>query len=225
MLEKYFPNDWIETMGRTKLEETLTDISSKLVELRKIHPVLPTAGNPLLFQAFRETPLQLVKVVVVGLDIYHGQDEFNGLSFGNGAPNEYKTKGLSPSLRNILNEVERTEGSKPNPNLYSWARQGVLMINAAHSVVEGVPRLHLALWKPFTSLVFSALNTKNNLVWMLWGKDAQEFEAQITNTTHSILKAGHPSPLNSKRDFIGCNCFQDCNEILKSTNIQTITWT
>jgi uracil-DNA glycosylase len=223
MLNQYFPRDWIDAMGERELNLVLTNISSELVELRKTHNILPEAGSSLLFQAFRETSLQLVHSVIVGMDIYH-DGSFNGLAFGNGSPIEFKTKKISPSLRNILIEVNRTESVETNPNLYQWAKQGVLLINTAHSVVAGIPGRHLVLWKPFTDLVFKALNTRQDLIWMLWGNDAQAYSGQITNPSHTILKAGHPSPLNTARPFVGCNCFHGCNEILKSKNIQTITW-
>ena len=223
MLEKYFPKDWIKALGEERLTEILLDIGSQLVVLRQDAKILPLEGDPLLFQAFRETPFSKIKVVVVGMDPYH-DGSFNGLSFGNGSREDFMLLKISPSLRNILKEVERTELIKANPNLYSWAQQGVLMINTAHTVVQGLPGQHLDLWRPFTELVFKALNTKKDLIWMLWGKDAQAYESFVTNPTHQILKAGHPSPLNRSNPFIGCNCFADCNILLKSKGYDGILW-
>jgi uracil-DNA glycosylase len=224
MLDQYFPRDWIDAMGAEQLTQVLTEISAELVELRKVNSILPEVGSPLLFQAFRETPLDLVRVSIVGLDIYHSAGQFNGLAFGNGLLDGPVPKKISPSLLNILKEVERTELVRPNPSLYSWARQGVLMINTAHSVIEGIPSQHLWLWKPFTDLVFKALSTKQDIVWMLWGKDAQAYSEQITNSSHQILKAGHPSPLNTAKPFAGCGCFQDCNVVLKNKGYKSIIW-
>ncbi len=223
MLEKYFPEDWIKALGAIQLIEILTSIGSQLVVLRQEQIVLPEAGSDLLFQAFRETPLQSVKVVVLGQDPYH-DGSYNGLCFGNGAKDEFKKKKISPSLRPILAEVARTEFYEANPNLYNWARQGVLLINTAHSVQQGIPGGHIELWKPFTTLVINALNTKQDLVWMLWGNYAQGYIPQITNPTHHILRAGHPSPLNTAHPFLGCNCFKDCNELLKLKNYEAIVW-
>lgn len=222
MLEKYFPEDWIKALGREQLAEVLTSISSQLIVFRASQNILPPAGDPLLFQAFRESPFELTRCVIVGLDPYH-DGSYNGLAFGNGARDEFKKNKISPSLRNILAEVTRLEVCKPNPNLYSWAQQGVLLINTAHSVVEGIPGKHIELWKPFTDLVIKALNTKEDLVWMLWGNNAQAYASQI-NPSHKILKAGHPSPLNTAHPFVGCNCFIDCNEYLISKNYAPIIW-
>jgi uracil-DNA glycosylase len=218
----YFPHDWIDVLGLETLNTILVDISSQLVELRQTHIVLPEAGDPLLFQAFRETPYNKVKVVVLAQDIYH-DGSFNGLAFGNGTKDEFKTKKISASLKSILAEVERTEGLKANPNLFSWAHQGVLLINTAHSVIEGIPGRHLELWKPFTDLVIQALNKKEQLIWMLWGSKAQAYRDQIY-WKHEILQAGHPSPLNSTHPFAGCNCFQDCNKLLKEQKLESIIW-
>lgn len=222
MLEKYFPEDWIAAMGAEELTEVLTTISNELVVLRETQEILPEAGSPLLFQAFRETPYSAVRVIVVGQDPFHDRS-FNGLAFGNGSPDEFQTKKISPSLRNILKEVERSEGLAPNPNLYSWARQGVLLINTAHSVVAGYAGSHLELWKPFTDLVIKAINKKPYVVWMLWGSKAQAYEVE-TNSFHNVLIAGHPSPLNNTHPFSGCNCFQECNKLLKKRGQELIIW-
>jgi uracil-DNA glycosylase len=220
---KYFPEDWVNAIGLDVLNSQLAVISSVLIEHRKDSTILPLAGDPLLFQAFRETSYDNVKVVILGQDPYH-DGAFNGLAFGNGSSTEFKTKGISPSLRNILVEVERTEGIKPNPNLYAWARQGVLLINTAHTVLEGVAGSHLELWREFTDLVLAALCKKDDLVWMLWGSKAQAFLPSITNKTHCVIQAGHPSPLNNTHPFVGCNCFQECNNQLKAKKYELIVW-
>lgn len=222
-LQTLFPDDWIEVLGEDALGKQLTSISNELVELRQTQTVLPEVGNELLFQAFRETPFKKVRVVVLGQDPYH-DGSFNGLAFGNGYLGEFKDSKLSPSLKRILTEVERTESTNPNPNLYSWAYQGVLLINTAHTVVEGIPGSHLDLWFPFTKMVVSALNTKKDLIWLLWGSKAHAYSELITNPSHKLLKAGHPSPLNNTHPFAGCNCFQDCNLFLKSKGYEQILW-
>ena len=152
---------------------------------------------------------------------YH-DGSFNGLAFGNGAPSEDLTKGISPSLRNILNEVERTEGSRPNPNLYAWASQGVLLINTAHTVVRGQAGSHIAMWSPFTRSVIEALNKKDNIVWLLWGSHAKFYGDLVTNESHVKIESGHPSPLNTAHPFVGCGCFEECNNVLKSKSYEPI---
>ena len=220
---KYFPQSWVDAIGLDNLNSTIMSISAELVELRKESIVLPYAGDPLLFQAFRETSFTDTKVVILGQDPYH-DGSFNGLAFGNGAKEEAPRKKISPSLRNILKEVERTEGIPANPNLYSWAAQGVLLINTAHTVVEGIPGGHLELWRPFTEFVFSALSAKPDLVWMLWGSKAQAFLPYITNGSQLVLQAGHPSPLNNTHPYAGCNHFKECNVHLKLKKYEPIIW-
>lgn len=219
---KYFTEDWVSMMGLENLNSMLGSIGAQLVEQRKSEIVLPSEGTPLLFQAFRETPFSKVKVIILAQDPY-ADGAFNGLAFGNGGKDEFKKKGLSPSLIRVLSEVERTEGVKPNPNLYSWAYQGVLLINTAHTVIEGRPGSHLELWRPFTEMVIKSLNYKKDLIWMLWGSKSQAFLNQI-NYAHEILQAGHPSPLNNTHPFSGCNCFQDCNKLLKQNKHEAIIW-
>jgi uracil-DNA glycosylase len=153
---------------------------------------------------------------------YH-DGSFNGLAFGNGQKHGPWPKRLSPSLKHILQEVERTEGAKPDPDLYLWAEEGVLLINTAHTVVEGIAGSHLELWRPFTAEVISALNKKTDLVWMLWGGKAKGYKDQI-NPNHKILEAGHPSPLNSVIPFMGCGHFKECNEYFESKKQDPITW-
>jgi uracil-DNA glycosylase len=219
---KYFPEDWVNAIGLDNLNNQLSTVSSALIQLRQESTVLPVAGDLLLFQAFRETPYDKVKVVILGQDPYH-DGSYNGLAFGNGSREEFKTRGLSPSLRHILEEVERTEGVKPNPNLYIWAQQGVLLINTAHTVVEGLAGSHLELWREFTNMVLTALSKKDDLVWMLWGGKAKSYK-EFINPKHHILEAGHPSPLNSKIPFANCGHFMKCNEYLVSKKSEPIVW-
>jgi uracil-DNA glycosylase len=220
---KYFPEDWVNVIGLDNLNNAIMSISTELVELRKESIILPVAGDPLLFQAFRETPFSKVKVVILGQDPYH-DGSFNGLAFGNGLKNDAPPRKVSPSLRKILQEVERTEEIKANPSLYYWAAQGVLLINTAHTVIEGIPGGHLELWRPFTELVLGALNTKQDLVWMLWGSKAQAFLPYIANKSHLVLQAGHPSPLNNTHPYAGCNHFKECNTHLKLKKYEAIIW-
>lgn len=219
---KYFPQDWVDAVGLDVLNSELGEVSRALVDLRGSFTILPPAGDPLLFQAFRSTPYEKVRVVILGQDPYH-DGSFNGLAFGNGKEDEFLKKGISPSLKHILQEVERTEGVKANPNLYLWAKQGVLLINTAHTVVEGVAGMHVPLWEGFTSAILQALQKKEYVVWMLWGLKARAYK-DIINPAHTVLEAGHPSPLNSRISFAGCGHFQQCNLHLKEKGYETIVW-
>lgn len=223
VLNNYFPDDWIYAVGEDNLLNCITTVNTELLRARTTEDVLPLAGDPLLFQTFRETPFNSVKIVVLGQDPYH-DGSFNGLAFGNGSKKDNRVKGISPSLRNILSEVERTEGSRPNPNLYGWAAQGVLLLNTAHTVIRGEAGSHLSMWSPFTTLIINALNSKQDIVWLLWGTHAKSYGQYIINKSHVKLEAGHPSPLNTSHPFVGCDCFKDCNNILKAKDYEPIIW-
>lgn len=215
--------DWATVVGEIKLKKILENISNTLVAERKTKTVLPEAGSKLLFQAFRETPYQGTTVVILGQEPYH-DGSYNGLAFGNGDRTENKLTGISQSLHNVMQEVEEEYGDFPKSNLYEWAYQGVLLMNTAHSVIKGDAGSHLELWKEFTEEVIGALNKKDDIVWMLWGSKAQKWKSFITNETHEIIEAGHPSPLNRSNPFVGSNVFKDCNKILKKKGYDTIDW-
>lgn len=107
-----------------------------------------------------------------------------------------------------------------------WPSQGVLLLNTALTVSPGQAGSHTELWKPFTELVITALNQKDDLVWILWGNYAKSFKSYITNPTHTFIEGGHPSPLNTSKTnpFKGGKYFSRCNEILKSKNLPEIIW-
>ncbi len=224
MLTNYFPQDWINAIGEQTILTNLAGINATLAEERKLFNVLPEQGSPLLFQAFRETPFTKVKVVVLGMDPYH-DGSYNGLAFGNGTPTEpSKTTGISPSLRNVLAEVKSSYDGAPHSSLYDWSYQGVLLINTAHTVVKGTAGSHIPLWSKFTSSVINAINSKDNIVWMLWGSNAHAYADSVTNPSHIVIKSGHPSPLNRSNPFIGCGCFSECDSALMKKGIIPIQW-
>jgi uracil-DNA glycosylase len=228
-----FDTSWNVAFGQLLLHDLLKPVADKLTEERKEHKVLPLQGSDLLFEAFKQTPISKVKVVIVGQDPYH-DGSFNGLAFGNGEPfKSYPVdklpKKLSPSLNNVLTEVIRTSPTKDanstiDPSLYAWAEQGVLLINTAHTVIKGQPESHLEMWAQFTNYVFRALQLMDNVVWMLWGRKAAAYQEIVTNKTHKIIITGHPSPLNRSNPFVGSNCFKECNNYLKSVNKPQIRW-
>jgi uracil-DNA glycosylase len=223
MLDKYFDQSWIDAIGEEALTGHLVSINNFLTTERDEQVVLPPAGSELLFKAFRSTPFKDVKVVILGQDPYH-DNSYNGLAFGNGEPGG-NAKAKSPSLKNILKEVtESGAGIDGDASLYSWAAQGVLLINTAHTVIQGIAGSHLYVWDGFTKAVISALCSKKNLVWLLWGSKAHNYEPIIDASSHFILKAGHPSPLNRTHPFVGCNCFNDCNSYLSGKKIKPIKW-
>jgi len=183
--------------------------------------VYPPGG--LIFNAFRLTPFDNVKVVLLGQDPYHGPGQAQGLCFsvppGISAP---------PSLINIFKEIERDLGI-PVPVsgcLEKWAKQGVLLLNATLTVRANQPGSHQHKgWENFTDSVISRLSEKRvGLVFLLWGKFAQDKDALIDNNRHYILKAAHPSPYSAYNGFFGCRHFSKTNEILRKHGIEEIDW-
>jgi uracil-DNA glycosylase len=177
----------------------------------------------LIFNAFNITPFDKVKVVLLGQDPYHGKGQAHGLSFS--VPHGIKPP---PSLINIFKELNADTGA-PIPahgNLTKWAEQGVLLLNACLSVRENDPLSHSRIgWIDFTDSVISRISTaKKKVVFMLWGKFAQEKQALIDETKHLVLKAAHPSPYSANNGFFGCRHFSKTNEYLVSNGIDPIDW-
>lgn len=212
-------DSWTNAIGENKLFELLSEVGEFLQEERQREDIVvrPPAGDERTFMAFRLTPIEKVRVVLLGVDIYH-DSSFNGVCFGN----DESKKSLSPSLKNIIKEIKRSYGDGDvDQTLYSWAKQGVLLINTAHTVRAGEPGSHLPIWNKFTTEIFKVISTRNDIVWLLLGAQAQKYEQHIINSTHKIVKAGHPSPLNRVNPLVGSDCFVQVNEYLKT---DTILW-
>jgi len=177
----------------------------------------------LMFNAFNLTPFEQVKVVIIGQDPYHGAGQAHGLSFS--VPLGIKTP---PSLQNIYKEIQQDLGFPiPNHgNLASWAQQGVLLLNAVLSVNATEPASHKAAgWENFTNAVIYHLSLqRQNLVFLLWGRFAQEKEFLIDANKHLILKAAHPSPFSAYQGFLGCKHFSKTNAYLLNSGIAPIDW-
>jgi uracil-DNA glycosylase len=164
-----------------------------------------------------------VKVVLLGQDPYHGKGQAHGLSFS--VPEGVKPP---PSLMNIFKEMHDDIGI-PFPshgNLTNWAKQGVLLLNASLSVRENEPLSHSAIgWTLFTDSVINKIsNEKKNVVFLLWGKYAQQKQELIDETKHLVLKAAHPSPFSAYSGFFGCRHFSKTNEYLVKNGIDPIDW-
>jgi uracil-DNA glycosylase len=177
----------------------------------------------MIFNALNSTPLDSVKVVILGQDPYHGPGQAHGLSFSvpRGVP-------VPPSLQNIYKELESDLGLMPpaHGDLSSWARQGVLLLNAVLTVEAHKAGSHQGQgWEQFTDRVVSVINdTKDGVVFMLWGSYAQKKGAVIDRSRHLVLTAPHPSPLSAYRGFLGCLHFSQCNEYLQSQGTAPIDW-
>lgn len=177
----------------------------------------------LIFNAFNSTPFRNVKVVILGQDPYHGAGQAHGLCFSvqAGVP-------PPPSLINIYKELNDDTGV-PIPahgNLTHWAEQGVFLLNASLTVRAGEPMSHAKIgWAPFTDAVIKTISDKkNHVVFLLWGRFAQEKRTLIDETKHLVLTAAHPSPLSAYAGFMGCKHFSKTNNWLVSKGIDPIDW-
>lgn len=168
-----------------------------------------------------------MKVVILGQDPYHDPNSATGLAFENHNP-----KNPSPSLHNIMTEmINDNIDNEENYNIEEQkplgeyhAKQGVLLLNTALTVEQAKPGSHLKLWEPFTIEILKILNEKDNLVWILWGKKAQNYRKYITNETHFFIESAHPSPLSAHRGFFESRPFSKTNWILRTLKIDSIKW-
>ena len=174
------------------------------------------------FSSLNLSPLDTIKVVIIGQDPYHGEGQANGLAFA-----VEQGIDIPPSLRNIYKEIELDLG-KVSPNhgdLTFLAKQGVLLLNSVLTVEKGNPSSHSGKgWEKFTDKIISILNTKDDLVFMLWGNYAQKKGSIIDIKKHRVLRAPHPSPLSANRGFFGCKHFSKANEFLVLKGKSPIEW-
>jgi uracil-DNA glycosylase len=179
--------------------------------------------GPLIFNAFKQTPFPEVKLVILGQDPYHNKGQAHGLSFS-------VADGVQkpPSLLNIFKELKNDLGIEisKNGNLEKWARQGVLLLNASLTVRQNEPGSHARIgWLQFTDSVIRKISDqKKGIVFLLWGKFAQEKQALIDETKHFVLKAAHPSPLSANNGFFGCKHFSKANELLIRQQKMPVDW-
>ncbi len=177
-----------------------------------------------IFNALNITPLDHVKVVILGQDPYHGPNQANGLSFS-----VQRGVALPPSLRNIFHELNTDLGVpiSRHGDLTKWAEQGVLLLNSVLTVEAGQPTSHQKQgWEEFTDAVIDVLNEqREHIVFILWGAYAQRKGQRINREKHLVLTAAHPSPLAANRGgFFGCKVFSKTNQYLKQHGIEPIDW-
>ncbi len=214
-------NDWLTPLSAEFQKPYYKELYTFVRQEYQTRVIYPPADD--LFQAFHLTPLSKVKAVILGQDPYHEPGQAHGLCFsvkpGVEAP---------PSLVNIYKELSDDLGCKiPNNGyLVKWAEQGVLLLNAILTV-----RAHAAFshkgrgWETFTDAAICALNEVDRpIVFLLWGRPAQEKKALLNNPKHLILTAPHPSPLSAYRGFFGCKHFSKANAFLSEHGIEPIDW-
>ncbi len=209
------PCDWIDFFKNIDLEK----IDCKLKSDKRV--IFPRIEN--IFGIFKWLKIEEINVIILGQDPYHGKDQAIGMSFavGNGK--------ISPSLKNIYKEI-KMEYKKPmnekNTLLMEWVGQGVFLYNTALTVIEKNPKSHSKIWTDF-SIEFVKWSVKygKNIIYMLWGGDAQKFGKYIPS--EQIIKCSHPSPLGANSGaipFIGSNCFKKCNLKLLKFKKKEINW-
>jgi uracil-DNA glycosylase len=188
---------------------------------REGQPIFPPA--PLVFNAFNHCPLDRVKVVILGQDPYHSKGQAHGLSFS--VPGGVR---IPPSLKNIYKEIQSDLGtvSPESGDLTRWADQGVLLLNATLTVLEGRAGSHQGLgWERFTDAVIQKVSDmQEHVVFLLWGKYAQSKRSFIDTEKHCVLEAPHPSPLSAHAGFFGCRHFSKTNEYLIAHGKTPIVW-
>lgn len=209
LLEDEFKKPYYHQLRKTLQEEYQTKV---------IYPDRYDIYNALHFTPFNDT-----KVVIIGQDPYHGPGQAHGLSFS--VKPEVK---IPPSLQNIYKELQ-SDLSCYIPNngyLVKWAKQGVLMLNAVLTVRAGIPNSHKGLgWEIFTDKVIETLNQRETpVVFILWGKFAQQKQQLITSPRHFIIKSPHPSPFSANRGFFGSRPFSKTNAILREIWGKEIDW-
>lgn len=211
---------WIEWIESEKTQPYYKNIKKQIDKEYQSHTIYPE--KRLILNAMRITPLEKVKVVVLGQDPYHGPQEAHGLSFS--VPQGVK---IPPSLRNIFKELA-DDLDIPSPshgNLTHWAEQGVFLLNTTLTVRHKEPRSHHSLgWPQFTNRVISHINHElPYVVFILWGKDAQS-KRNLIDARHGIIQSVHPSPLSAYRGFLGSKPFSKANQLLKEHNLEPINW-
>ena len=207
-----------EEMQKDYYQELQAFVEKRRAEVR----VFPEEKN--VFNALELTPFESVKVVILGQDPYHGFGQAHGLSFSvqKGIP-------FPPSLKNIYKELQEDIGEDlpTEGDLSHWAKQGVLLLNTVLTVEEGNANSHKGKgWERLTNRLIESLNElKHPVIFILWGKLAQDKEKLIINPNHVILKAPHPSPLSAYRGFFGSKPFSRVNDILIQQGQTPIRWT
>ena len=214
-------NDWLEPLKPEFRKPYYAKLYKTVMDEYHTRRIYPPADD--IFNAFALTPLKDVKVVILGQDPYHGDGQAHGLCFS-----VKPQVAIPPSLENIYKELHDDLGCKiPSHGcLTSWAKQGVLLLNTVLTVQAHKPMSHRGVgWEEFTDAAIAKLNTQDRpIVFILWGKPAQEKAKMLSNPKHLVLKAPHPSPLSAYRGFFGSKPFSQTNDFLIKNGEAPIQW-
>ena len=215
-------NDWDELLKGEFEKDYYKKLRQFLITEYKTQTIYPNMYN--IFNALKYTSYHDVKVVIIGQDPYHGENQAHGLSFS-------VQKGIAPppSLVNIFKEIQSDTGINnlgKHGELTKWAKEGVLLLNTVLTVRAGQANSHKNKgWENFTDSVIKLLNQRETpVVFMLWGANAKAKAALITNPKHLVLKSAHPSPLSAYNGFFGCRHFSKANEFLRNNGLKEIDW-
>ena len=211
-------NSWDEILKEEFKKDYFVNIEKQLEKTNKI--IYPKKEN--IFRALKLTDYNDIKVVILGQDPYHGENEANGLCFS-----VNKDVKIPPSLRNIFKELkEDLNIERDNTDLSDWAMQGILLLNSILTVEKDKPFSHKNLgWNYFTDNIINKINQKKeSVIFVLWGNAAREKKKLITNKNHIIIESAHPSPLSYTRGFKNSKPFSKINKILKEKNKKEIKW-
>ena len=218
-IEESWKQELKQEFTKAYFQQIVAFLKTEKIQGKIIYP-----PGSLIFNAFTQTPFHQVKVVIIGQDPYHGQGQAHGLCFS-------VQDGIQPppSLINIYKEIQSDLGigmPARHGNLIKWAQQGVLLLNAFLTVRANEPASHSKIgWEEFTNTVIKKISDeKKGVVFLLWGKFAQEKQSLIDETRHHVLKAAHPSPFSAEKGFFGCKHFSKTNELLLSEGLDPVDW-
>lgn len=214
-------NDWDEILSDEFKKTYYLELREFLKEEYRNKTIYPNMNN--IFEALKHTSYKDTKVLILGQDPYHGENQANGLSFS-----VTETTKIPPSLRNIFTELvsDIKCDYPPSGDLTKWAKEGVLLLNSILSVGAGKPMSHASMgWELFTDYILSCLNEKDYpIVFILWGNHARSKKRLINQQKHLVLESVHPSPLSAHRGFFGSCPFSKANAFLVSKGIHPIDW-
>lgn len=214
-------NDWDDLLGSEFQKDYYLKLRQFLIHEYRNHTIYPDMYD--ILNALKITSYADTKVVIIGQDPYHGPNQAHGLAFS-----VKPGVAVPPSLVNIFKELQDDLGCfmPDNGYLVPWAEQGVLLLNAVLTVRAGQAHSHRSRgWELFTDRAIELLNKKNTpVVFLLWGNNAKRKAEAITNPSHLVLTAAHPSPLSASRGFFGCRHFSQTNRFLTSCGLEPIKW-
>ena len=218
-LENKNLQNWVNNFDEKTKNES-AEAFNTYYKMKLQNVIYPSSAN--IYNAFKKTSYDDVKVVILGQDPYHEEGQANGLAFS--VNNGVKTP---PSLKNIFKELQDDIGGelRTNPDLTDWAKQGVFLLNSSLTVIEGRPNSMADIWNTFTDSIIKLLNSKEKpIIFVLWGKNARNKKKLIDTNKHFIIESAHPSPLSAYRGFFGSKPFSKVNEYLISTGQVPIDW-